>query len=699
MSRNVLVADNDRLLVTLMQEALEAKGYQVLCAFDGIEVLDQVRRKRPDYIILDLVMPKVDGVQICRHLKEDSGLRSIPIIVLTGAAPEAAHWLKDVRADAFIAKRSGEAILQDLFVILKGFEEGTAPPTWAQEIRGVDEVRPRTIVTELLTHTTHLNAILKNLGEGIFLLDSSHRILYVNPAGAALLLRPERELIGTALATILGVGEDDPLLQALRTLTSREGLATERLVYSYRASTFQVTITNLHGDGWVTGQLLLIRDVSPLFRRIRELAALNDLASLLTSTLDLEELLPLIMERIHALMIVEASSLLLKDDREDTLVFRIGLGKSGELIQGRRLKVGQGIAGWVCQHGAPLIVPDVREDPRFYEGMDRDTGFRTRSALCVPLKTRDKVIGVIQVLNSLTGPTFTEDDQNLLSAIAAHAATAIENARLYVEAKAHAEDLERKVEARTREIEAASAQLAEALRQANEASRHKSDFLANISHELRTPLNSILGFSELLEDQTCGPLTEKQQRYVRNVLSSGRHLLALIDDLLDLSKVEAGKLEMHLEHLPIREALQETLNLVRAQAEQKHQSLELTVAHDLLTFSVDPIRFNQILYNLLSNAVKFTSEGGQVRVDAHRAGEFLEIAVQDTGIGIKAQDMPKLFQEFTQLDASLAKRYQGTGLGLALTKKLVELHGGSIEAASGGPDQGSTFTVRFPLRA
>jgi signal transduction histidine kinase len=276
------------------------------------------------------------------------------------------------------------------------------------------------------------------------------------------------------------------------------------------------------------------------------------------------------------------------------------------------------------------------------------------------------------------------------------------------------ENLEAIVEERTR-------QLQEATRKAEEASRHKSEFLANMSHELRTPLNSILGFSELLAQHTYGPLTEKQARYVVNIHSSGEHLLALINDLLDLSKVEAGKLELHPQSFHLREAIEAALHLFRHQVEAKQQALMLQVADDLSAITADPLRVRQILYNLLSNAVKFTPPGGAITVTARRVPssefhvpssepgtwdlepgtarvtEFVEIAVADTGIGIKPEDLPKLFQPFTQLENTLTKQTQGAGLGLALTKHLVELHGGTIWAESAGEGRGSTFRVWLPL--
>src|SRR3989304_2806353 len=206
-----------------------------------------------------------------------------------GAAPEATEWLMDLWADAYVAKRAAEAMLQDLLPILRAFEEGTASPGWAKEIRGLGEIPQREIVTELLARTTHLNAILQNLGEGILFLDPSYRILYVNPTGTALLQHPESELVGTPLATFLEAGDEDPFLDTLRALRTHQGPASEQLVYAYRDRTFHLTLPNLQEEQWAAGQLVIIRDVTRLFRRMHELAVLNDLAVLLASTSDVDD--------------------------------------------------------------------------------------------------------------------------------------------------------------------------------------------------------------------------------------------------------------------------------------------------------------------------------------------------------------------------------------------------------------------------
>ena len=291
--------------------------------------------------------------------------------------------------------------------------------------------------------------------------------------------------------------------------------------------------------------------------------------------------------------------------------------------------------------------------------------------------------------------------------VAAQLAIAITQARLYEAGKRHADELEARVNERTGELHAANEQLhreiAERRRaqaEADRASRLKSEFLANMSHELRTPLNAILGFTQLIHDGAVAPESPQFTEFLGDILASGHHLLQLINDVLDLSKVEAGKLEFHPEPVDLCVLVAELLAIMRTTAAAKSIVITSEVAPDMPAVVIDAARLKQILYNYVSNALKFTEPGGRVVVSAKVAddGTHFRLGVEDTGIGIAPADFERLFIEFQQLDAGVAKKHAGTGLGLALCKRLVEAQGGSVGVSS-TLGKGSTFYAVLPLRA
>jgi len=284
----------------------------------------------------------------------------------------------------------------------------------------------------------------------------------------------------------------------------------------------------------------------------------------------------------------------------------------------------------------------------------------------------------------------------------AHRERQLEHERRIAEVEVQNQALEDKVAGRTTElrqaldeIEQANARLVQANERLTEANRAKSEFLARVSHELRTPLNAIIGFSELLRDPASRALSPEQCEFLSDIHSSGEHLLRLINDILDLSKIEAGKMELHRATTDVPRALRDAAAMLRAQAAQKGLALEVVTAPEARAALVDPGLFRQVLVNLLSNAVKFTPQGGAVRLTARVEDRDLVAEVKDTGIGIASADVSRVFEEFYQVDGSYARGYGGTGLGLALVRRMVELHGGTIEVET-APGLGSCFTVRFP---
>ncbi|MEW6602460.1 MAG: ATP-binding protein, partial [Nitrospirota bacterium] len=363
--------------------------------------------------------------------------------------------------------------------------------------------------------------------------------------------------------------------------------------------------------------------------------------------------------------------------------------------------------------------------------------FLPKEIIAMPLLFRDEVMAVLE-LASING--FSEDGLKIIEQVAPQLAIGINTVKAHAVQRVLSEELHKsneelqsmneelqsmneEAQAMNEELQSQQKELSEANVRLMEISRAKSDFLANMSHELRTPLNSILGFSEILQDGLYGRLNEKQEEYVRTIYGSGRHLLELINDVLDLSKVESGKMELELERVGVRALLEASMTMLKEKA-MKHGidlCIELEPEADI-EIEADERKLKQIMFNLLSNAVKFTPEGGRVRVRARRVqkresaeaqeqetselpdfcttelnDDFIEISVVDTGIGIKQEDIPKLFKEFCQLESPYTKQYQGAGLGLALTKRLVELHGGMIwvESEFG---KGSRFSFYIPIK-
>jgi len=347
-----------------------------------------------------------------------------------------------------------------------------------------------------------------------------------------------------------------------------------------------------------------------------------------------------------------------------------------ELINALRVnppRLGDGVIGRAAASREPVQIPNILEErtyaPRMRQMLER---FGFRASLAVPLLREDRIIGGLVVRRKSTGE-FRPEVIELLKTFATQSVLAIQNARLF-----------REIEDKSRQIEAAN--------------RHKSEFLANMSHELRTPLNAIIGFSEVLGERMFGELNEKQAEYTEDILSSGRHLLSLINEILDLSKVEAGRMELEVATFDLPLAIDNARTFVRERATKHGINLDVTVDERLGDFVGDERKIKQILLNLLSNAVKFTPEGGRIGIKARQADGSVEISVSDTGIGISHEDQAKIFEEFRQVGSDYAHKVEGTGLGLTLAKKFVELHGGRIWVES-EVGKGSTFSFTLPERS
>jgi signal transduction histidine kinase len=596
----------------------------------------------------------------------------------------------------------------------------------------------------------------------------------------------------------------------------------------------------------VADQAAMVLDKARLYQELedwnRQLAALNDVGSVITSVLDLDEVLQLIMEKAVEITQAEAGSLLLVDESTGELVFQVNLGPGKSELEGVRLPPGTGIVGQVAEEAAPLIIDDVEEDERWFSGVDEKIGFVTRSILCVPLVARGKVIGVIELINRSDGRKFSLEDQSVLSAFAVNAAVSIENARLFTTTdqalaarveelsmmqridrelnasldyrrvmditldwavrmtgadagllssvvededgrrglnflasegypedlmSVHADEiwpLDRGIVGRTVEtgeptlvtgvqedptyypaVEGMAAQITAPIRREDEiigiiglesrradqfdqealdfivrladhaaiaienarlfeavqaANDAKTEFVSFVSHELKQPMTSIKGYSDLLTKGTAGELNEMQESFLEVIRANVSRMGELVQGLLDISRIEAGRVRINTEAVQMHEAVAEAVRGVQEQITAKSQDLTVEVPEALPTVAADRTRLVQILVNLLSNACKYTPEGGSITVKAQPANGsedgFVRCSVRDTGVGISEEDQARLFTKYFRADDPAVRNEPGTGLGLVITKNLIELQGGKIwmESQAG---QGSEFTFTMPV--
>jgi signal transduction histidine kinase len=427
---------------------------------------------------------------------------------------------------------------------------------------------------------------------------------------------------------------------------------------------------------------------------LQRLASLTNIGKTISLRYTTEELLMAIYTECRTVIDSSWFSIALLNEATSELAFELDV-RDGIFLPKERMPIGEGLNSWVVQHHQPLLLGSTAEERRFGVKSIEDTK-ASESWLGVPMVTRDRVIGVIAV-ESHRKNAFTADDLILLTAIANQAAVAIENSHLYRDLEGLTYALEQRVTERTNELREANLRLLA-------ADRSKNQFLANMSHELRTPLNSIIGFSSVLFEATRGVLSPRLHRFLENIHTAGNHLLELINDILDLSKIEAGKMELRADLFDLHETIAAVERVMKGVAAEAKVQIISKIDPALPRVRLDEGRLKQILFNLLSNAVKFSPAGGIVaitckRVEDHQSPlsiDTVRIDVTDQGIGIPPDELQRIFDEFYQTEDGRRARKGGTGLGLSLTRNFVELHHGRIDVQS-KPGTGSTFTLYLPL--
>ena len=409
-----------------------------------------------------------------------------------------------------------------------------------------------------------------------------------------------------------------------------------------------------------------------LARKVEQLEALSEVGEVVSSSLDLDEVLETIIEHAVQLSDTDGGSMMAYSEQDRSFTVRCVYQTEQAVIdklQALRISLDETLVGRAAKEGHPLFVEDLDQavlDPHLR--VLHESGWR--SVVAIPMLREGGIVGALVIRRRRPGG-FSEETLELLQTFAGQSALAIVNAQLF------------------REVEGKSSELAV-------ASRHKSEFLASMSHELRTPLNAVLGFSEVLLERMFGEINERQEEYLRDIWSSGKHLLELLNEILDLSKVEAGQMELDYSTFDVRDLLEHSSSMLRERAIAHRLTLAVDIAPEVDLIEADELRFRQVVLNLLSNAVKFTPDGGSVRVHAYREGGDIAVTVTDSGVGVPEVDQERIFESFQQGGRGAA-REEGTGLGLTLSRRIVELLGGRMWLRS-EVGVGSTFGFAIPAR-
>ncbi len=553
--------------------------------------------------------------------------------------------------------------------------------------------------------------------DGITVVDRAANINFINPAGVALLgVNSAEQLADTPITRFFPGETQAAVTRWLSEIWAGNNPAPieQKLVGANHVEIYvELVGIPLQLDNTPFAQLL-IRDISERkiteaenAKRHRELTVLQSAGVAITSRLDLRYVLDTVAQEMTRLVGVERCVIFEWLETEDHVTKIAQFGPEGwwrpQSVPERLDLAGYPLTRAVLEEQIPeqMMLNRLGVDP-FERAYMQQVNIKT--LLMLPMVFQRRVLGLVKLEDSRVEREFTYQEISMTRLLANQAASAIKNAQLFEQARHEIEErqqaesaleqeramLAQRVQERTAELSKANAELAR-------ASRLKDEFLAGMSHELRTPLNTIIGSSEILKTEVFGAVNEKQKKYASNIEESGRHLLDLINDILDLSKIEAGKVELEIQPVVIELVCKASLRLIKQLAHKKQIQVSTRFENSKTALDADERRLKQILVNLLSNAIKFTPEGGKIGIEVSDDDrqETVHFCVWDTGIGISQDDMRKLFQPFVQLDSSLSRQYAGTGLGLSLVSRMTELHGGSVSLDS-TVGQGSRFTVSLP---
>jgi PAS domain S-box-containing protein len=686
--RRILLADDSPAQLRAARRQLIDAGFEVSTAVNGAEALKLAREQVPDGILTDMIMPEMDGIELCQAIRADPRTAKIPLVLISSFLERGDQQLaQNIGANSLVARSPG--MKNELEQLLKSLDQGpppatgdpSAPPQDAFLHRAISQLERQATLNLGLRQRCALQSLLLSVSASLSdALTTSQDIERALRDALAMVLDVSEICKG---AIFLSNAQDELRLSACSKFSDAEQEHLKSLPH------FQNALQRI----LATGEVLKIPSSPDVAAVAEELKTHSQIASSL--------LVPLVSQgrRVGSLLLGATDRLI---DAEHWVAFARTIAAQ----IGQSVGLSRSISQWAAT--------DARYRTLMENANDTILLLSKKGVIVEANQRAEDLYGRSRA--ELVGRHFT-DFLNPDSALAERERFK----RLEVDRRLEAYNVaivkpdgtiaaadfsERLVELGTEEVVFAAARdvtertrlelLTRAKEEADRASEFKSRFLANMSHELRTPLNAVIGFSELLDQELFGSLLPRQKEYVQNILVSGQHLLSLVNDVLDISKVEAGRMELSREWTQLATVVETVDRILQSLAKKKGVTLDLGLPQSLPEGYVDPVRIKQVLYNLLANGIKFTPSGGTVKLTAGAEGRYLTLEIRDTGIGIREEDLVRLFRPFEQFGTPPGQVCEGTGLGLALTRSLVELHGGTISVRS-QPGEGTCFTVSLPV--
>lgn len=666
MSKKVLVVDNNHFFLETIKKYLEEKGYIVFAIDDPLKALELVKTESFNYILVDHIMPKIDGTRLCNYLKKDPNLTETPVIILTGVAIEASTRVKEINADAYIAKSPIPNFMSDVLSVIESYEEKKDTKELKEKVVGIEKIYPREMTKELIEIETHLNQILSTMTEGIIECDSDYKIFFANNSALKFLEMDESEVIGKIFFDVLKSKFDldvKNLFPSVKFINKKDSFS-DNFCLSIKDKTFCVNINALKSKTVEEGILIVLEDITDLTNRINEQNIVNNFAKTLTAELELEDVIRNTVSSFKEFIHCDTILFMLFKDNEDLIVKEV-VGLNSKLAPNNIFNIDFLYDRCIDSPNKPYFNNNPEEIKKLIKPIADKLGYTPSRMFCQSIKFQNQCLGVIMFLNESND--FNSFSMQLFQSLINFSSIALENALRY--------------------------------RKLKELNLWRQNYMANISHELRTPLTIIKGFNEIL----VGNMIKDEQsksNILSNMLNEVNKLARLIDNLLTISKFEKIPTILKIKHsnVSIHDIINEAISLLSQESESKNITFRTFFCEEEIIVDGDRDLLLQSFYHLISNAIKYSKNDSKIEIITSVNANLAYIKIRDYGIGIPPDQIDNVFEKFYMIDAGPSKTTRGTGLGLYLVREIINLHHGNIQVDS-SLNRGTVFTIKLPLES